>query len=496
MKEKIYLALDLGASSGRGILGLFDGEKLRTQEIHRFDHSLCRLNGTTYWNILDLNRQCLNALSIASQKSSDLSGIGIDTWGLDYGLLDQNGQLMGNVISYRNSTEMAVKEAWKRISKQELFQTTGVGHLIFNTVYQLYERVLKKDPVLENAKTLLLLPDLISYFLTGEKGTEYTNACTTMLLNCSTGAWAQNILQRLNISSDLFTEVQMPGQLRGCLNQIVSEETGLKATPVYAVASHDTASAIASIPAKTEDFVYISSGTWSLIGIESDVPILSPEAFQAGYSNEGSLQGKFRLNRNIMGLGLIQECRKYWNNNGMNLSWNDIVAAAESSKPFQAFIDPDDVCFYDLQLIPEKIQKSCSARGWVPKTVGEIARCLYESLAMKYRYNMDQLEKISGRRFSVIHIVGGGSYNDLLNQFTANVTGCPVAAGPAEGASMANILTQAMAAGEINGIGQLREVINNSVDVRWFEPQDTAHWTDAYEKYRKLFLKNESEIQY
>ncbi len=486
MKTKNFLALDMGAGSGRGILGKFDGNKLDVEEIYRFDHHMCRINGRVYWDVQELYRQSMYALTKTARQGICLDGIGVDTWGLDYGLLDKNGNLLNSVISYRNSTEAEAQKALSKVSARELFDRTGVAHLVFNTAYQLHSRALEQDPALSVADKLLFLPDLLAYFLSGEMGTEYTIACTSMLLDCQTGTWAWDIIQKLSIPEKIFTQVQRSGTLRGHLTPHVSSKTGLGKVPVFAVASHDTASAIASIPATTDHFAYISSGTWSLIGTENDKPILSQKAYEVGYSNEGTLQGSHRLNQTIMGLGLIQECRRVWNADGRNLSWDDIVAAAGAAKPFQAFIDTDDVLFFDFHHIADKVQAYCSARGQNPETVGEIARCIYESLAMKYRYSLEQLEYVSGKKFSVIHIVGGGSKNALLNQFTANATGLPVIAGPAEGSSLANILTQAMATGEIHGIGQLRNVVLNSVDTRIYEPKDTSAWDQAYSDFLRI----------
>lgn len=487
MTTRDFLALDLGASSGRGIVGRFDGKRLQTQEVHRFAHELCRVRGTAYWDVLYLYQQCLHAIAAAKTAAPALAGVGIDTWGLDYGLLDERGRLLDGVISYRNATDETVRETWKVVSDRELFETTGVGHLVFNTVYQLMERRLRDDTALRCAKRLLLLPDLLAYFLTGEQAAEYTDACTTMLLDCGTKTWSAELLERLGLRTELFGAIQYPGQLRGMLLSEVLAQTGFSHLPLYTVAAHDTASAIAAVPAETDDFIYISSGTWSLIGMESNTPILSPQAFAAGYSNEGSLQGAFRLNRNIMGLGLIQECRKAWNAAGQALSWDDIVRAAELAEPFGALIDPDDQELFDLRNIPEKIRSICARRGERAETVGQVARCVYESLALKYRWYVEQLQKITGRSFSAVHIVGGGSKNALLNQFTADAAGLPVIAGPAEGASMANILTQAIAVGELKNISELRAVIRASEAVRRFEPQQTQRWSDAYGKYVEQF---------
>lgn len=486
MKTQNYLALDFGAGSGRGIVGCFDGMRLTTREIFRFDHFLHVVNEKIYWDVLELNRQTKNVLKKAAAQGLELAGAGIDTWGVDYGLLDQNGDLLGNVISYRNAARETVEKAWEQIDSRELFSITGVGHLDYNTVYQLYERKLRGDACLEHARTLLLLPDLLAYFITGEKGTEYTDAMTTMLVDSRTGKWSYEIQKRLDIPGEIFTEIQMPGTFRGALTKAVCEETRAAPIPVAVVAAHDTAAAIAAIPAKEESFVYISSGTWSLFGTECEKPVITEKAFHTGYSNEGSLQGKIRLNKNIMGLGLLQECRRGWAQGGKLLSWEEIVEAAAQAKPFGAFLDTDDPGFFDLQNLTEKIPVYCAKRGRAVNTVGEIARCIYESLAMKYRFALEELEEVTGKHYEVIHITGGGCRNELLNQFTANATGLPVIAGPAEGASMANALTQAMTAGELHGISQMREVIRNSVETKIFLPEDREQWEEQYFFFLKV----------
>lgn len=485
MKTQNYLALDFGAGSGRGIVGCFDGMRLTTKELFRFDHFFNILNGKTYWDVLELNRQTKSVLKKAVAEGITLAGIGIDTWAVDYGLLDRNGDLLGNVISYRNATEETVRKVWEQIGSRELFSITGVGHLAFNTVYQLYERKIREDSCLEHAETLLLLPDLLTYFLTGEKGTEYTNAMTTMLVDSRKGSWSQEIQRRLGIPEKIFTRLELPGVFRGALTKAICQETGIAPIPAVVVASHDTAAAIAAIPTDKERFVYISSGTWSLFGTECEKPVITEKAFDSGYSNEGSLQGGFRLNKNIMGLGLLQECRRSWGRREKLLSWDEIVEAAAQAEPFRAFLNTDAMEFFSLQHLTEKIPKYCAERGMYISSIGEIARCVYESLAMKYRYELRQLENITGEKYEAIHIVGGGCKNGLLNQFTANATGLPVIAGPEEGASMSNALTQAMAAGEIKGISEMREVVNNSIETKIFLPENTEQWEEHYLAFLK-----------
>lgn len=483
MVTQNFLAIDLGASSGRGIVGYFDGKKISIEEIYRFEHFLSTLNGKRYWDILELNRQVKNILKKSVGSCIPLNGIGIDTWGLDYGLLDKNGDLLGQVYSYRNSTEKTVKKVWEIMDCQELFSITGVGHLVYNTVYQLYDRILTHDVALQNAETMLLLPDLIAYFLTGEKATEYTDAMTTMLLDTKEKNWSDEILNQMGFPRHIFTSIQFPGTKRGDVLRSIREETGLGNTHLYTVASHDTASAIAAIPAKHEKFVYISSGTWSLIGAENDQPIISEKVFRTGYSNEGSLQGHYRLNKNIMGLGLIQQCRREWALSGKNLSWTEIVDSAQEAKPFQLFLNPDAMEFFDMQNIIYKIMEYGKRKNVEIDSVGAVARCIYESLAMKYRYSIEELQSITGEEYQSVYIVGGGCQNNLLNQFVADATGKQVIAGPVEGASMANMLTQAMAVGEVASVEEIREIIGNSVATKTYWPKNQKVWEEKYQDF-------------
>ena len=485
MQTQDYLAIDLGASSGRGIIGKYDGKKVALEEIGRFGHDLNRVNQVLYWDILHIYRNCKKIIGKFYRETKNCAGIGIDSWALDYGLIDKEGNLLGNIVSYRNYTQDSVKEMIDLVDEWKLFSITGAGSLPFNTVYQLYGRALCQDPRLEAAEQLLLLPDLLMYFLTGVKATEYTNAVTTMMLDCKTRTWSKEILDMFGIPKRLFTEIVYPCTLRGTLTGNVTNELGVTEIPVYTVATHDTASAIAAITAETEHYMYISNGTWSLIGMETKEAVLSKEAFRMGFSNEGTLQGNFRLNKNLMGLGLIEQCKREWEGKGRKISWDDIVGAAKEAEPFLAFLDPDDMEFFDLQDIERKVRKSLAKKNPKINTPGEIARCIYESLAMKYRYIMEKLELITGRKIEVVHIVGGGCRNALLNQFTANALKVPVAAGPAEGASMANVLAQAMAAGEIEGMSQFKEAAAASAEVWVYMPQEPESWDAAYGEFLK-----------
>ncbi len=471
MKTLNLLALDLGASNGRGILGQFDGERVRLQELHRFENEYIQLHGTVYWDILRLFENAKAALD----------AFGIDTWGVDYGLLDRNGRLLGNVIAYRNMTDADMERTWVEVSRRALFERTGIASMCFNTVYQLHQRKLCDDVVLEQAETLLFLPDLLAYFLTGEKRTEYTYATTSMLYDPLKRDWVRDILAALGIPAHIFTDIQPAGSLRGKLLPAVAQELGLSAAvPFAAVGEHDTASAVAAIPG-AGNLAFCSSGTWSLFGVETDTPVFSEDVYAANFSNEGTVQGGFRPLKNIMGLWIIQECRRDWNRQGQGLGWDDIVRAAEVAEPFRSLIDPDWPAFFMAGGMEGKIRGYCVQTGQpAPETVGQVARCVYESLALKYRWTLERLEAIKGGRIDSLHIVGGGSKNRLLNRMAAGAIHRPVVAGPVEGAAMGNILLQAVALGELSGIDDVRRVVRSSAEIEEYLPLDAQAWEDAY----------------
>ncbi len=485
MKEKKYLGIDLGAGSGRGIIGEFDGNKVKLKEIYRFENHLYRMNSYSYWDFLQMYSHVKNMISKAYHEER-AEGIGIDTWALDYGLVDRKGQLLGNVISYRSFTGTEADAASKRISRQKLFWQTGVGYLPFNTAYQLFGRVMNCDPLLEAAETMLLLPDLFMYYLTGVKTAEYTGVAATMLMDHTRKNWSEYVLRWLALPERIFAPIVSPCTFHGKIGSSLQKELDIKDMAVYNAATHDTASATAAIPSKEEEFVYISSGTWSLIGTEVDSPVISDQAYEEGFSNEGSIQTGFRLNRNIMGLGILQECKRQWTAKGRSMSWEDLVNAAETEKPFAGYVDMDAPELFDLQDTENKLHRYLTKQGTETLVPARTARILYESLALKYRYYLRKLEKITGKRFQTVYITGGGSKNRLLNQFTANATGLRVIAGPAEGACMANVLAQCMAEGEIKSFSEMKEIVGNSEPCREYYPKDTDLWTEAYEE----FLKN------
>ena len=481
------LAFDLGASNGRAILGQLENGKLTMRELHRFENNYLVEDGVFRWNLPHLFEQL--KLGLKAFKEADVGSLdcmGIDTWGVDFGLLDEKGDLIANPRAYRYAVDEDAAETWKLVDFPTLFRHTGIATLNFNTVYQLYRRCRENDPELQKAKTLLLIPDLLGYLLTGAAKSEYTNVTTTMLYNPTTKAWDWEIMDKLGIPKNLFTEIDRAGMIRGTLRPELARELGLNEAPLAAVGTHDTASAVAAIPGKGS-FAFCSSGTWSLFGVESDKPLLDDAVRDANFSNEGTIQGTFRPLKNIMGLWLIQECRRDWQRQGLELSWNDIVEEARQAEPLRTIIDPDYGDFFAGGDQIRKIQDYCRKVGQpVPETVGQIARCVYESLALKYRWALERLEEIKGMPIDQLNIVGGGIQNKLLNQMVADSINRPVVTGPVEGAAMGNLLSQAMALGDIHSLEELRDIVRVSEDVNTYEPHHTEDWEQAYKTLLRL----------
>ena len=477
------LAFDLGASNGRAILGQFDGKRLTMRELHRFENNYIEMNGVFYWDLPYLYNQLkLGLLAFKQADVGELDCFGIDTWGVDYGLLDRNGHLLSNPRAYRYAVDADMEHVWQTMDFPALFARTGIATMNFNTVYQLARRRREGDAALENAETLLLMPDLLGYFLTGAIGSEYTNVTTSMLYNPTTKDWDWEIIRALGLPEKIFTKIDRAGTVRGTLRPELAAELGINPARFAAVGTHDTASAVAAIPG-TGSFAFCSSGTWSLFGVETDEPILSDAVRDANFSNEGTIQGGFRPLKNIMGLWLIQECRRDWQKAGMHLSWNDIVEEAKKAEPFRSIIDPDYGEFFAGGRMVEKIRSFCRKTNQpVPESVGQIARCIYESLALKYRWALERLEEIKGRRIDQLNIVGGGCQNRLLNQFAADSIDRPVVTGPVEGAAIGNLLAQAMALGDIRTMDELREVVRRSEAVETYTPDHTAEWEQAYQR--------------
>lgn len=485
---KNLLAFDLGASNGRAVFGRLENGRLIMRELHRFENNYVETNGVFYWDILYLYNQLKKGfLAFKQLNVGDPDCFGIDTWGVDYGLLDQNGHLLGNPRAYRMAIDADIERVGEKVDFSTLFSRTGIANMNFNTVYQLARRKAEDDAALKNAKTLLLMPDLLGYFLTGEVGSEYTNVTTTMLYSPRTKNWDWETINALGLPAHIFTKIDRAGSLRGRLRPELAEELGMHPVPFAAVGTHDTASAVAAIPG-TGSFAFCSSGTWSLFGVESAEPWLSDEVRDANFSNEGTVQGGFRPLKNIMGLWIIQECRRDWiKQTDKDISWDEIVKAAERAEPFRTIIDPDHSEFFSGGDMVRKIRDYCRKVGQpIPETVGQIARAIYESLALKYRWALEHLEKIKGERLDQLNIVGGGIQNKLLNQMVADSLDRPVITGPIEGAAMGNLLCQAMALGEIEDLDALRQVVRNSETVETWIPNHTPAWEEAFGRLLSL----------
>ncbi len=490
MKKYKFLAFDFGASSGRAMLATFDGEKITLEEKHRFSNDPVLVNGGMYWDVLRLFFEIKQGiLKCANSGDRDIDCIGIDTWGVDYGLLDKKGQLLGNPHHYRDTrTDGMYDKAFAVCPKEEIFEKTGIAFNWFNTVYQLLASKLADDTELKCADTLLFMPDLFNYFLTGEKKCEYTIASTSQMFDSKKHVWAESMLKKLDIPTDIYPEMVYPGDKIGVLKPEIAEELGVDRIPVVAVASHDTGSAVASVPARDgEDFIYISSGTWSLMGVELDAPMVTEEAMKHNFTNEGGVNKTIRFLKNIMGLWLIQESRRQWDREGTLLSFDELEKQAREAAPFASLIDPDYHAFQTPGNMPERIRQFCrDTNQKVPETKGEIIRCIAESLAFKYRYTVEGMEETTGKKYNVINIVGGGIKDKMICQFTANATKRTVSAGPVEATSIGNVIVQGMAMGAIADLSEGRKIVRNSFPIDTYEPQNSQAWDDAYEQWKKI----------
>ncbi len=485
-----FLAFDFGASSGRAILAKFDGEKLELEEKHRFDNDPVTINGCFHWDVLRLFHEIKQGiLKCANSGDRDIDCIGIDTWAVDYGLLDKDDHLLGNPYHYRDTrTEGMYEKAFSIVPKEEIFKETGIAFNWFNTVYQLLSAKLSDDPTLKEAKTLLMMPDLFNFFLTGVKKTEYTNASTTQMFNSERYEWSYDMLKKLGIPTDILTDIVYPGEIVGTVRPELAEELGIAEVPVVAVASHDTGSAVASVPVvDKKDFVYISSGTWSLMGVELDKPNVSADAMKYNFTNEGGVAKTIRFLKNIMGLWLIQESRRQWKREGELLSFDELEQQARAAKPFASLIDPDDPSFQGPGNMPKRIREYCERTGQaVPETKGAVIRCIAESLAFRYRYTVEGMEEVTGNKYSVINIVGGGIKDKMICQFTANATKRIVSTGPVEATSIGNIVVQGIAMGAIKDLNEGRKIVRRSFDITEYQPQDSEAWDAAYEHWKEI----------
>jgi len=481
-----YLALDLGAGSGRAIVGHIEDNRLRLDEILRFENTPVQLGNTIHWNFLSLFGNIKKGIALAEKKGYVLNGIAVDTWGVDFGLLDGSGNLLSNPVTYRdNRTEKMSEEVLKFVTKEELFAISGIQLMEINTLFQLLSLRKQNDPAFQIAGKLLFIPDLINYFLTGIAANEYTIASTSQLLNAQTKEWDKTLFRKLNLPVEIMGKIIFPGAVIGSLTKLISEETGAKQAKVFAVGSHDTASAIAAIPAEGENWAFLSSGTWSLLGVPAEKATLTEEALD--FTNEGGVNNRILFMRNITGLWLLQRLIAEWEaEENTKQSYDELLSAASEAKPFQSIVDSDHSSFSNPPKMRDAIREYCkNTHQPVPESKGELVRCVLESLAMKYYFVMDKLKKCSGRNIEKLYVIGGGSQNALLNQFTANALNMDVVVGLTEATAIGNIMQQAIADGIVKNWKEGYEIIKNSFNFTTFKPQIHEKWLPALERVKQ-----------
>lgn len=486
-----FFAVDLGATSGRTILGTLQDGKITYEELTRFPNHIIHATEHCYWDIYALYFEIIKGLKVISEKKIQIASIGIDTWGVDFVFLGKDGEILRQPYCYRDPmTEGIPEKYFKEIPHEQLYKVTGTQVLNFNSLYQLYALRQQRCSALEHADKILFIPDALSYLLTGEKVTEYTIASTSQILDANTRKFDTSLLKSVGVTEEQFGRYVQPGEKVGVLSKEVQALTHLNAIPVIAVAGHDTGSAVAAVPAKGEDFAYLSSGTWSLMGIEVKNPIITDESYGRNFTNEGGVEGTVRFLKNICGMWLLESCRREWADNNKNYSYPELIDAAMKAEAFRSLINPDSPCFASPSSMIRAIQNYCKQTGQpVPETYGELTRCIFDSLALRYRQVFGYLQKMAPFTIKTLHVIGGGSRNKYLNQFTCNAVKVPVVAGPDEGTALGNILLQAKAAGFVTDLNAMRRIVRNSVKTERYEPTDAEIWDKAYEKY----LTNYSE---
>ena len=484
---KRVLAFDFGASSGRAIIGSFDGEKISLQEVHRFSNDPVMLNGTLYWDVLRLFYEIKQGI-VKAKIAGGFDSIGIDTWGVDFGLIDKNGRLLENPVHYRDlRTAGLVEESFKTVPKKEQYDITGIQFMELNTLFQLISLRRQRPELLDRADKMLFMPDLLAYFLTGKMCAEYSIASTSQLIDIKTNTWSKRLLEAFDIPESLFAPLVQPGTVLGNLSDEICEECGVESVPVISVCGHDTQSAITAVPCEDGQFAFLSSGTWSLFGTELKKPIVNETTLDINITNEGGYGGSTGFLKNIIGLWLIQESRRQWQREGQDYSYADLEKLALSQPAFKCFIDPDAPEFVPQGNIPERVREFCKKTGqYVPQSVGEIMRCIYESLAMKYRMTFEKLCACTGVDYPVIHVIGGGTKDGLLCKMTADSCGRTVKAGPIEATVMGNVAVQFMSDGTIKSIGEARKAVAASESLKTYEPENTDAWAAAYESFAKI----------
>jgi rhamnulokinase len=490
MAGRTFLAFDLGAESGRAVLGMLDGGgRLSLQEKHRFANPTGRMNGHMHWNLLAQWEELKTGLKNVA-GGVPLSGIGVDTWGVDYGLIGRVGNVLGNPYHYRDPrTDGVMERTFKRVAKEQIFESTGIQFMQLNTLFQLVAMREANSQALEVAETLLFMPDLFNFLFTGVRKSEFSIATTSQMYDPRQRDWARPMLEQLGIPTRILPEVVPSGTVIGPLMQDVADECGVGQIPVIAPACHDTGSAVAAVPVEgtSSDWCYISSGTWSLMGVELSEPVINEKSLKYNYTNEGGVGGTIRFLKNIMGLWLVQECRRHFKKEGYEHTYAELTQMAGRCRGLSALIDPDYSAFLTPGDMPAKIDRFCEqTRQPRPTNRGEYVRTCLDSLALTYRKTIEGLEDVLGRRINTIHIVGGGTQNELLNQITADACNRAVVAGPVEATAIGNILVQAMATGDVKSLADARAIVRASFDVKRYEPRDTKRWDEAYTRFRAL----------
>lgn len=491
MKKRYFLAFDLGASSGRAILGTLFNGKLVLTEVHRFANQMQLINGHYFWNIFSLFNELKTGLKkCVKEFGIQPESIGVDTWGVDFVHLNKEGMIVSLPFAYRDSrTNTSMDDLFRVIPQKDVYAQTGIQFMQFNSLFQLFSMVKDQSSLMEITDSILFMPDALNYLFSGVKKSEFSIASTSQMIVPGACKWNEELVRKAGIPISILPEIILPGTILGNIQDEVACETGSKPVPVIAVAGHDTASAIVSVPVKQDNFAYISSGTWSLMGIESERPIISEQTRLLNFTNEGGVDGTTRFLKNIMGMWLIQEVQRVWENEGTAYSWPEMVELARKSEPFKFLINPDDPMFLNPRDMVQAVRDFCyqTAQG-TPQSHGETIRCIYDSLALKYRFTLEQIQDVSEHQVEVIHIIGGGANNHFLNQLTADATGLRVVAGPTEATAIGNILIQAKALGYVGSVLEIREIVAGSFDLVQFVPSSELDWDEAYNRYLRILL--------
>ena len=488
MKIKSFLAFDLGATSGRSMIGTLENGRLQMKELTRFPNRMLQIGDHFHWNIYSLFEHLKEALVAVKNEGIEISSIGIDTWGVDFALLAKDGSILGAPYAYRDPhTEGTPDKFFKIFPREKVYDLTGIQVMNFNSLYQLFALKQANNPLLEATSEILFMPDALSYLLTGNKVVEYTIASTSQILNPRTKQFEAQLLEAAGVSPSILGKIVMPGHVIGTLRKDIAEESELGAVPVIAVAGHDTASAVAAVPATNERFAYLSSGTWSLMGIEVKDAIINEETFALNFTNEGGIEGTIRFLKNITGMWLLEQCLKEWKKEGITYAYEKLVHMAESAPAFQSMVDPDHVTFANPACMTKAIVDYCVSTGQkTPESHAEFVRCIFESLSLKYKYVLGKMISLAPFPIEKLHVIGGGSKNPLLNQWTANAIGMPVVAGPSEATAIGNIMIQAKAAGCVDSLQEMRQIICDSNPLDEFLPENKTLWESAYSKFLEI----------